>query len=151
MSCPNLFVYGTLLSAFANPFARRLRKQAVLLGPAKMRGRLYDLGAYPGMKRSLDPADWVSGELYRLDQPAKLLAFLDAYEICDPRDGAYREFERVTATAHLVSGRCMAAWAYVYGMPVDRARRVRDGDYLAFTRSSGRLMTASTAVPEPLK
>lgn len=134
MSCPNLFVYGTLLSAFANPYARRLRKQAVLLGPARMRGRLYTLGAYPGMKRSLDPADWVIGELYRLDQPARLLAFLDAYEVCDPRDGAFREFGRITATAYLLGGRRMAAWVYLYGRPVDRAWKVADGDYVAFSR-----------------
>ena len=130
MSCPNRFVYGTLLSAFANPFARRLRKQAVFLGPARMRGRLYDLGAYPGMKRSLDPADWVSGELYRLDQPAKLLAFLDAYEVCDPRDGAYREFERVTATAHLDSGRTLTAWVYLYGGSTVLCPRVESGKYV---------------------
>lgn len=130
MSCPNLFVYGTLLSAFANPYARRLRKQAVLLGPARMRGRLYDLGAYPGMKRSLDPADWVSGELYRLDQPSKLLAFLDAYEVCDPRDGSSREFERVRATAHLGSGRRMAAWVYFYRGSTFSSRRLESGRYI---------------------
>lgn len=134
MSCPNLFVYGTLRSAFENPYARRLRKQAVLLGPAKMRGRLYSLGAYPGMKPSFEPDDWVIGELYRLDKPPKLLAFLDAYEVCDPRDGAYREFERITATAHLVGGRCLAAWVYLYGRPVDRACRISGGDYVSFAR-----------------
>jgi gamma-glutamylcyclotransferase (GGCT)/AIG2-like uncharacterized protein YtfP len=151
MSCPNLFVYGTLLSEFANPYARRLRKQAVLLGPARMRGRLYNLGAYPGMKRSLEPADWVRGELYRLDQPLKLLGFLDAYEVCDPRDGAFREFERITAAAHLVRGRCMAAWVYLYGRPVDRAWRVAGGDYVAFTRGAGLRVGASNDEPEPLK
>lgn len=151
MSCPNLFVYGTLLSAFENPYARRLRQQAVLLGTARMRGRLYTLGAYPGMKRALEPADWVNGELYRLDHPPGLLAFLDAYEVCDPRDGAFREFERTTATAHLVGGRCMAAWVYLYGRPVNRAWRIADGDYITFTRRAGLWAGAFRHRTEPLK
>ena len=129
MSCPNLFVYGTLLSEFANPYARRLRGEAVLLGPARMRGRLYNLGAYPGMKRSFDPADWVHGELYRLDQPSKLLAFLDAYEVCDPRDGALRDFRRVRATAHLDGERRMLAWVYLYGGSTVLCPRVESGKY----------------------
>lgn len=129
MNCANLFVYGTLLSSFSNPYAMRLRKEAAFLGQARMRGRLYDLGSYPGMKLSLDPAEWVSGEVYRLDRPLRLLGFLDAYEVCDPRDGSAREFKRVLASAHIVNGRVCRAWVYLYAAAVRREWRIACGDY----------------------
>src|SRR4051794_6778720 len=44
-----LFVYGTLLPGQAPPAMRDLIARMSDLGPATVRGRLYDLGAYPGI------------------------------------------------------------------------------------------------------
>ena len=46
---PLLFVYGTLLSSVDHPMARRLGREADLLGPATFAGRLYRVSWYPGM------------------------------------------------------------------------------------------------------
>jgi gamma-glutamylcyclotransferase (GGCT)/AIG2-like uncharacterized protein YtfP len=45
---PHLFVYGTLMStasgAFGKAMRERLQREAQLVGPAAIQGRLYDLG-----------------------------------------------------------------------------------------------------------
>ena len=73
-----LFVYGTLRSEFDNPYARRLRAEARLMGPATVAGSLFRISHYPGYRP--DPPGEVHGELYRLHDPARTLAALDDYE-----------------------------------------------------------------------
>ena len=83
-----LFVYGTLLRGSKNKFARMLEDGARFVGRARVAGRLYDLGEYPGAVPS-DQADcWVEGEVWQLDDP-QLMPMLDDYE------GS--EFERTIA------------------------------------------------------
>ena len=100
----NLFVYGTLRRGSHNRFARFLAAHARFLGDARIAGRLYNLGRYPGATRSDALREWVRGEVFRLDQPAKTLSTLDAYE--GPR------FERSMARVHLASGIQLDAWVY---------------------------------------
>jgi gamma-glutamylcyclotransferase (GGCT)/AIG2-like uncharacterized protein YtfP len=113
-SHPYLFVYGTLKSGFRNRYARRLRREARLLGPARMPGRLYRICWYPGMRPPRDPEDFVNGELYKLRQPLKTLAVLDAYE--GPHHYR-RELRRATSE----NGQAFPAWVYLY-----RQRRPED-------------------------
>ena len=122
-----LFVYGTLRRSFNNTYACRLAQQGEWLGEARVAGKLYNLGHYPGMKlASSDEQAWVVGELYRLpDDPesaARLLAELDDYEA--------EEFERVAAVVEAVGEVPVQVWIYEYSVPVDEALRIRSGDYL---------------------
>lgn len=68
-----LFVYGTLMRGHRNPMAARLRDGADFLGGARCQGRLYRIAHYAGLLLSDNPADAVSGELFRLRQSAALL------------------------------------------------------------------------------
>jgi gamma-glutamylcyclotransferase (GGCT)/AIG2-like uncharacterized protein YtfP len=117
-----LFVYGTLRSAFQNRYARLLAEEGKLLGSARVRGRLYDLGRYPGMELSSAPEERVAGELYELRAGARTLEILDEYE--------GDEFTRMTVGALLDTGEQMAVWVYVYNRPVAGERRILSGDYL---------------------
>ena len=100
-----LFVYGTLRRGSDIRFARLLHQHARCLGSARMQGRLFNLGRYPGATPSDGPNDWVRGELFRLDQPAKLLAALDAYE--GP------QFGRAPQRVYCSSGMTLA-WVYLF-------------------------------------
>ena len=119
-SQPYLFVYGTLKSTFSNRYARRLRREAKFTGPARMPGRLYRLRNYPGMRPPRDSADLVTGELYRLRQPARTLAVLDEWE---------ENYRRELRRARLDSGRVFRAWVYVYRIPLPEHRRVPSGEW----------------------
>src|SRR5229473_688743 len=93
-----LFVYGTLRSEFDNPYARLLRSQAELVGPATVPGPIFRVGHYPAYKA--EPAGEVHGELYRLTDPETTLKALDEYEGPD--------FERVVVEAAQAQVRCAA-------------------------------------------
>ena len=84
-----------------------------------MRGRLYDLGDYPGLRVSADA--WVIGELYELGDSA-VLGELDLYE------GS--EFRRVEVEAVTEDGAITRTWLYEYTSAVSEDRLIRSGDYL---------------------
>lgn len=72
-----LFVYGTLKSMFQNPTAIKLREASELIGPASIKGSLYNMGAYPALV--LDSKERVYGELYQINE-AIVFDWLDEYE-----------------------------------------------------------------------
>jgi gamma-glutamylcyclotransferase (GGCT)/AIG2-like uncharacterized protein YtfP len=121
----HLFVYGTLRSALPNEFARLLAEHEILLGPARIQGRLYHLGRFPGLVLSDAAGEWVIGELYRFRDGSSTLAALDRYEGPD--------FTREAAAALLETGERLPAWVYVYNRPVPEQSRILSGDYLMAT------------------
>ena len=118
-----LFVYGTLQSAFKrNRFARRLQREGILMGRARIPGRLYGLKRYPGLRPAQTAEDWVHGEVYRLPRPEGTLAVLDAYEASDYR----RVLRRVT----LEDSQQIRCWVYLFSKPLPRHRRVASGQWM---------------------
>ena len=62
-----LFVYGTLRGDMSHPYGSVLKSHAEFVGKASFKGRLFDIGEYPGAIASSSPSDRVVGELYRID------------------------------------------------------------------------------------
>ncbi len=123
---PHLFVYGTLLSGARHPMGARLAREARLLGDATIRGRLYDLGHYPGLVEAEDAASLVHGEVYTLNSPAASLLWLDAYEGIS-KDAARNDYERRERTARMALGGDLTAWVYLYRAPVGGLSLIADG------------------------
>lgn len=126
----HLFVYGTLMRTASGGLggAERLRlaREAASLGRASMRGRLLDLGSYPGLSLSRPAGGIVHGELCLLADPARTFAWLDAYE--GIAGGASEpEYERRQETARLVEGGRVTAWVYAYRGETTGARWIADG------------------------
>jgi gamma-glutamylcyclotransferase (GGCT)/AIG2-like uncharacterized protein YtfP len=115
-------VYGTLRRDGRNRDARELARSAKWLGLARVRGRLYGLGRYPGIRLPAGPGEWVVGEVYRLRNAERTLRTLDRYE--GPR------FARVVTTAVGESGKRLRCWVYRYVGTVEEARRIVSGDWL---------------------
>jgi gamma-glutamylcyclotransferase (GGCT)/AIG2-like uncharacterized protein YtfP len=109
---PYLFVYGTLRRGSQNEFARLLAEQGDFVSLARVPGRLYDFGRYPGARPSDQPDEWIYGEVFSLDDA--LLTALDEYE------GA--EFERAMAPA-------IGCWIYWY-VGSATGRLIASGDWL---------------------
>ena len=119
----SLFVYGTLKRR-APGRPHRLLRSAQFVGSASVRGRLYDLGRYPGLVRERANDGRVFGELYELpdDVAKRALRNLDEYE--------GQEFDRQRMYAVLPDGRRRASWVYVLReQPRDSARPVQSGRY----------------------
>jgi gamma-glutamylcyclotransferase (GGCT)/AIG2-like uncharacterized protein YtfP len=118
-----LFVYGTLRPFFDIEVARWLRDHARYVGPATTRGRLYDLGPYPGMRAARGRREHVSGDVYRITKP-RVLRVLDRYETHFVRERCTVKLER----------RCKPAWVYRYRYSVVGAARIASGDYRVHCR-----------------
>jgi gamma-glutamylcyclotransferase (GGCT)/AIG2-like uncharacterized protein YtfP len=129
-----LFVYGTLRRESRNSRFRLLGAGARFVGRASMRGRLVDLGEYPGLVAARGAADWVHGEVYALAHPARALARLDEYEGCTEDPARSPGFRRVVSDAVLDSGRTVEAWVYVYEGTWSAERLLPFGDYLDHER-----------------
>ena len=122
-----LFVYGTLRAFLATSAGEQLRRRSCLVGYARVEGRLYDLGRYPGLVRRRRAGEWVTGELYRLRNPRLTLRALDRYET-----GAWpvqARFTRERAIAHLAQGARRRVWLYRFLGPVRAQHRIEGGDY----------------------
>jgi gamma-glutamylcyclotransferase (GGCT)/AIG2-like uncharacterized protein YtfP len=120
-----LFVYGTLRPFVDIEMARWLRAAARHLGCGATRGRLYDLGAYPGMKAGRG-RERVVGDLYRVGDP-RVLRVLDRYEAGPSR--AKARFVRERCLVKLERGGVRMAWVYRYRRRVVAAARIASGDY----------------------
>ncbi len=108
-----LFAYGTLRSSYRNRWARLLRKNAVLLGPAEVQGKLYRMSGYPALRPSFSDAK-VPGELWELRNP-DVLILLDRYE--------GRSYERISVDAKL-GNRIKRAQVYAWRWPLPEWRRI---------------------------
>ncbi len=125
-----LFVYGTLRGQIQRFLPATLHHAVRPLGPARYRGRLYDLGAYPGAVP--DPDHFVHGELYALrrEDAPRLFTYLDTYEGCDPQHAEAGEYRRVMDTVLLPDGQTLSAWIYLYNGDLSQARLIPSGIYL---------------------
>ena len=120
-----LFVYGTLRPFVEIEMARWLRGAARYVGSATAPGRLYDLGAYPGMCAARTRAERVAGDVYRVTNP-RVFRVLDRYEAGGrgkPR------FVRDRIEVRLDGGGHESAWVYRYCYSVVAAARITSGDY----------------------
>jgi gamma-glutamylcyclotransferase (GGCT)/AIG2-like uncharacterized protein YtfP len=125
-----LFTYGTLMRGYGLHVV--LARGATAVGEGTVRGRLLDLGRYPGL---VPGGGRVLGEVYRLDD-VELLPVLD-------REEGYN-FVRRRASVTLVGGRRVRAWIYRYRGPRERATPIHDGNYRRARPPVARPATRST-------
>ena len=121
-----LFVYGTLRQGHL--MHGLLRPLGRFLGRASVKGRLYDLGGYPGLVLD-DAAGWVHGELYSLTRPGQAFEVLDEYEGCLPAEVGKPEYRRVLCEVVNDRGRFSKAWMYEYVGSVAGFALLADGNY----------------------
>jgi len=123
-----LFVYGTLLRRSRHPMARQLESRARFVAEARIAGRLYDLGRFPGIQPARDADDWVHGDLFDLGpQAGGVLCDMDAYETDESAEEAF--FERGLVPAVLADGVSVEAWVYWFRGPVAEHGRIASGRY----------------------
>jgi gamma-glutamylcyclotransferase (GGCT)/AIG2-like uncharacterized protein YtfP len=99
-----LFVYGTLRKALKHPLLKVLNKHAFFVDHGVCRGKLLNLGKYPGAMPSGNSGDVVTGEVYGLKDPETVLSILDRYEGCSVEDPQPAEFIRQSENILLSSG-----------------------------------------------
>lgn len=112
-----LFVYGTLRPGRAPAEIAAVVDLLTPVGEATVRGRVHDLGAYPGIVLD-EHADDVPGVLLALPEDPDVLAQLDAYEGFIPAHPEISLFRRVKSTATGTGGEPTPCWVYIYNRPL---------------------------------
>ena len=124
-----LFVYGTLRSGFHHPAYDYISKHFTLLGKAKAKGELYDLGPYPAAVPS-DAKSYITGELYELKKEgdfAWVIEQLDDYEGINPEEGEPALYKREVTEVNF-NGEETMAWIYWYLLDVTGYQSIPSGD-----------------------
>jgi len=122
----NLLVYGTLRRKVNHHLRQGLLEEWRFLGTGTFRGRLYDLGRFPGAIPSNEISHRVLGEIYRIEEDRNTFQLLDEYE------GSH--FRRARLPVVMDNGKRISAWVYLYVGPMQSAKLIRGGDYLASSK-----------------
>ena len=121
-----VFVYGTLRKGGSND-VRRFSPAAMFVAQARIRGRLFDLGSYPGAR--LGGEAWIVGEVYAIEP--ELERQLDVLEEVDGDDGEYVK----RSVPVVVCGNVVHCLVYEINASRVQGRRVIvDGDWLGVSQ-----------------
>ncbi|HZS08061.1 MAG TPA: gamma-glutamylcyclotransferase family protein [Blastocatellia bacterium] len=126
-----LFVYGTLRPELAPAEMKGVIGQLRPVAPASVRGRLYDLGEYPGALVDEAAGTVIVGSVFELPEDVHAcFAALDEYEGFDPGDPEAGLFLRRQHIITLNDGRALSCWIYVCNRAADGLQPIAGGDYL---------------------
>ena len=129
-----LFVYGTLRKAFNLHWFKQIEDDIQWLGLSEIRGALYDLGDYPGAVQEYNSV--ITGDVFRMIYPKKVLAILDEYEGYDSTNEIQSLFVRQKESILLTNGKDIEAWVYWYNRSVKDKRRIYCKDYLDYIKKN---------------
>ncbi|SEB82049.1 gamma-glutamylcyclotransferase family protein [Terriglobus roseus] len=108
-----LFVYGTLHPDRAPAEVRHLTRQFVSLGTGTVKGRLLDLGEYPGLVFDGE-LESVPGEVFAIPEGPEMLRALDEYEGFTEHKDAGSLFVRELRDVRMTHGGIERHWVYRY-------------------------------------
>lgn len=143
-STGHLFVYGTLSPGHAPPEIADTVSRLRPVGSASVRGRLYDLGEYPGAVLSKNSRSLIHGEVFELPGDAQTLSSLDNYEGFEPNKPASSLFIRRAWPVLMDDGTRLRCWIYVYNGAVKDAPPLRSGRYARRSRRTRTRRAGST-------
>jgi gamma-glutamylcyclotransferase (GGCT)/AIG2-like uncharacterized protein YtfP len=110
-----LFIYGTLLPDRAPAEIAGSVRLLRPIGPAQVKGHLYNLGEYPVAVLDASPDEIIPGQVFELPEDQAVLASLDLYEEYDPCNPQRSLFLRVKSTVTLTDdGHTVESWLYIY-------------------------------------
>jgi gamma-glutamylcyclotransferase (GGCT)/AIG2-like uncharacterized protein YtfP len=131
-----LFVYGSLRSGFRSPAYEYISRYFDLVGPGKVKGKLFDLGEYPAAKPT-DENKFVVGELYRIRNENEFgwaIGQLDDYEGVNVGFDEIQLYHRAIAEVYL-DDKTTNAWIYWYHGEVKDKPVIESGDVLQYLQN----------------
>ena len=128
-----LFVYGSLRSGFHSPAYEYISRYFDLVGEAKVKGELFDLGSYPAAKPT-DKNKFIIGELYRIRNENEFgwaMGQLDDYEGVHVDFDETQLYRREITEVH-IDDNTTNAWIYWYVGDVKDKPVIDSGDVLQY-------------------
>jgi len=130
-----VFVYGSLRSGFQSTAYEYISRYFNFFGEAKVKGKLFDLGEYPGAVPTQEDS-FIKGELYIVKNENEFswaIAQLDDYEgvIVEPNEKPL--YRREIADIY-VNDAIVPAWIYWYNGNVSDKPVINSGDILDYLK-----------------
>ena len=122
-----LFAYGTLQPGHAPAHMAAVAAKLRPVGEGFVRGRLYDLGGYPGAVPDTSATSRILGTVMELPEDPGLLRQLDSYEEYDPQSPETSEYVRELQRVELTAGGALGCWFYRYNWKPDESRLIASG------------------------
>lgn len=134
-----LFVYGSLRSGFRSNAYEYISRYFDLVGPARVKGQLFDMGEYPAAVPAGDEK-FIIGELYKIRNEKEFswaICQLDDYEgvvVEAHEEPLYRrEVCEVVLDDNKTSA--VAAWIYWFNGDVNGKPVIESGDTLEYLKN----------------
>ena len=128
-----LFAYGSLRSGFRSSAYEYISRYFDIVGNAKVKGELFDLGTYPAAKPT-DKNKFIIGELYRIKNEKEFswaIGQLDDYEGVDVAFDEMQLYRREITEVH-IDNKITNAWIYWYIGDVKDKPVIDSGDVLQY-------------------
>jgi gamma-glutamylcyclotransferase (GGCT)/AIG2-like uncharacterized protein YtfP len=123
-----LFTYGTLMSAFKNPFSAKLSEHANCIGPGSFPGKLYRISWYPGAVYQAGVQEKVYGEIYQINESANIWPELDDYEEIQ-KDETLSLYVRRQIPVLFPDGSTLKCWTYLYNQSTAGLPLIENGQF----------------------
>ena len=131
-----LFVYGTLRKGFSLLIPEKIAADIEWVGYSSVKGKLYDIGKYPGAVPDDSGDMFITGEIIKIKAPVTVFEFLDNYEDYDDEDLQASEYCRKKEWFSLEGGVRIEAWIYWYNFPVNNKKRIEENDYIKYLQKN---------------
>jgi gamma-glutamylcyclotransferase (GGCT)/AIG2-like uncharacterized protein YtfP len=128
-----LFIYGSLLET-DNEFGRYLKQYATIYKSGKFKGKLYDVGEYPGAVYLPDTDYKVHGIIIELFNTKETLKVIDDYEGFGEDQLQPNLFTRKLLNVQTADGN-KKCWVYLYNHPTTHLKQIISGDYLSYKKA----------------
>lgn len=126
-----LFVYGTLNPKLAPKEIAPVIKRLKYVGDGFVKGRLYDLGDFPGIKLRSNSKTKVRGRIYKLPTDRNTINSIDAYEEYYPTRLDKSLYLRKLTNVELENGKVVRSWIYEYNGRPDSSSLIKTPEKLA--------------------
>ena len=129
----HLFVYGSLRSGFRSPAYEYISRFFNFIGEARVRGKLFDMGSYPGAVPASDDA-FIIGELYTIRDDSDFswaIGQLDDYEGVNVESDEMQLYRR-ELTDVFINNEVTPAWIYWYSGNVSGRPEIVSGDLMEY-------------------
>lgn len=123
----SLFLYGTLLPGLAPAAIAGAAAQLRFAGEGSVRGRLYDLGEFPGAILDSSADHRIFGAVFSLPEDPAVLLALDEYEEFIAALPQASQFVRMRTAVTLTAGGTLDCWIYVYNRRITTERVIASG------------------------
>jgi gamma-glutamylcyclotransferase (GGCT)/AIG2-like uncharacterized protein YtfP len=132
----HLFVYGSLRSGFQSPAYEYISRFFTLVGEAKVKGKLFDMGSYPAAVPASEDV-FIAGELYIIKDESEFpwaFAQLDDYEGVNVEPDEVQLYRRELSEV-LIGDEKVTAWMYWYNQDISGKPEIASGDVIEYIKS----------------